>query len=455
MRSLSFFCLCLLCVLSLAWVLPQLYAAALIRPLDKTHVFFSPALKQFIYTEQIYGYDAQAAALSDGHHADIVYRDESGRYYDRLAFEAALPFIYFRNMEMRGLLPVRVDGQEFQRVDIERSRRVMELPARLLDGKHPRHSCLPLLESRPGQAALLYPADRFVLTPTEMLFVNADSNAPDPDLTEIFTAALKAAGFRFPVRHVGGNFTTFKPYEGGVYLVDASGALFRVLRRKGRPEVDAVPLPPGVEPRHVLVSENRERLWGGLLLADSGTLYLMKETADGAVPGLIPLELPGYDPDSMDCKLLFDPLYLTVTISHETHIKAFVFDLPAGDSPAVGQLLRARHVFSHHMARAGLSPAHYVADALFPFRIEFVREKSAFRRPEIVPSGHWLLLALPFSLLLAGIHGVRLLRRGTLSAVHLTELALILGTGIFGYIPLLLLREEKPRFFRETTGRMV
>lgn len=105
MRAAALLCLTLMSVLILSWGLPQLYDMALLKSLDKTHAFFSPVLKKFIYTEQVHGEDEKAAQKSDGHHADIVYKDEDGGYHDRLEFEAALPFIYFRNMEARGCSP--------------------------------------------------------------------------------------------------------------------------------------------------------------------------------------------------------------------------------------------------------------------------------------------------------------------------------------------------------------
>ncbi|MDO5484656.1 MAG: DUF4857 domain-containing protein, partial [Desulfovibrionaceae bacterium] len=170
MRSLALTCLCAISALVLAGALPAVYDMALLKPIDKTHIFYSPILKKFIYTEQIRGYDQQAAEKSEGHHADIVYKDEEGTYYDRLAFEAALPFVYFRNMEMRGLLPLHLDGKVLDRAAIEKARRVLELPARRLDGRQYQHGCLPLLEANPGQVALLYPADRFRMTADAMAF---------------------------------------------------------------------------------------------------------------------------------------------------------------------------------------------------------------------------------------------------------------------------------------------
>lgn len=441
MRTFSFSCLCLLSVLALSWGLPQLYDMALLRPLERTHIFYSPILKRCVYTEQIRGHDVQAAEKSEGHHADIVYKDELGMYYDRVAFEAALPFIYYRNMELRGLLPLRLEGRTLDRKAIERSRRVLELPARHLDGHRPSHPCLPLVESEPGQAALLYPADRFRLTLQSMEFIHADTNEVEPELTRLFTEALSQAGFVFPARHVGGNFTTFKPYEGGLFLVDAGGGLFQLLRRGGKPVVRKVPLPQDVEPRHVLVSESRERLWLGLVLDAQDRLWLLRQQ-DLA---LIGLSMPAYDPGSMDCKLVFDPLYLTVVMSDETEAHVAVFDLPSAERKN-GDICQPFHSFSHTMSRALESWQSRLSDTIFPYRIELAEENSSLMTPRFVLSRHLFSHALPFSLFLACSFILARMRRQTgrkCSTELLASAGFILLTGLYGAVSLLVLKQRR------------
>ena len=441
MRAFASICLSVLSVLVLSWALPMLYDTALLSPLAKTHIFYSPVLEQCIYTEQIRGYDQQAAAKSEGHHADIVYKDEAGQYYDRLAFEAALPFIYYRNMEMRGLLPVTLQGKTLDRAAIEQARRVLELPARHLDGHHPPQPCLPLLESDPGQVALLYPADRFRVTEQGMLFTHADTNEDETALSHLFSTALAAQGFAFPARHVGGNFSTFKPYEGGIFMVDAQGSLFHLLRRNGEPVINKIVLPQGLVPRHVLVSESKERLWLGLVLDSQNRLWLIRQR-DMA---LIGLDVPDYLPDAMDCKLIFDPLYLTVVTSDKALVQTTVFDLPAAERKS-GDICRPFHTFRHEMSRARESWQSRLADTLFPFRLGFVQEETALLYPHLSLSRHWLLNALPFCLLLAGLWSLLQYRQsgnGLASWQGRAEAALILLTGLYGLVTLLLLKQKE------------
>ncbi|MCR5171172.1 MAG: DUF4857 domain-containing protein [Desulfovibrio sp.] len=437
MHKIAFACLMAFSVCVLSWALPAGYAMVFVKPIEKTKLFYSPVLEKCIFTEQIRGLDPEAAAKSEGHHADIVYKDESGAYYDRLAFEAALPFIYYRNMEMRGLMPIKAGGGSFDRQAVEKARRVLELPARSLDGHRPETSCLPLIESNPGQAVLLYPDDRFLISPDGMEFVNADANALDAKLTELFTNALRDQGFVFPARHVGGNFTSFKPYEGGIFLVDARGALFHLLRRDGQPVCSKVALPAGVVPRHVLVSEAKERHWLGLVLDEAGRVWLLRE-GDKAFVGL---EVRGYLPDSMDLKIIFNPLFATAVFSDESRIHAAVFHLPGSAVPS-GTVLAPFHEWQHPMSCSMECWQTRLADALFPFAARLSAESSSLLQLEFSPSRHYWDSALPVCLLISLCWILVRRRQGTMDLWGWAGAVATALAGIHALVPLLLLDER-------------
>ncbi len=437
MRKAAFACLLLFTVCVLALALPAGYDMVFVKPIEKTQLFYSPVLEKCIFTEQIRNFDPQAAAKSEGHHSDIVYKDESGVYYDRLAFEAALPFIYYRNMEMRGLMPVKADGRSFDRKSIEKARRVLELRASSLDGHRPAADCLPLIESNPGQVALLYPDDRFRVTARGMEFINADFNAPDPRLTELFTSALASQGFAFPARHIGGNFTNFKPYEGGIFLIDAEGALFHMLRKDGKPVCEKVALPGGVTPRHILVSEARDSIWMGMMLDEAGKIWLMRRN-DKAFVGL---DTKGYRPDAMDFKVIFNPVYATAVYSDEKHIHAAAFRLP-DSQVAGGTVLSSFHMWETDMSRSRDCWQTRLADAIFPFRLAMTSENSSLLKPQFKLSGHYMDNALPLCLLLALAYLFCLRRRGKLDGWGVAGTAAMALAGIYALIPLLLLSER-------------
>ncbi|MBQ7738742.1 MAG: DUF4857 domain-containing protein [Desulfovibrionaceae bacterium] len=437
MRKVAYAALMLFSILVLSLALPAAYDLIFIKPIQKTNLFFSPVLKKCIFTEQIRGFDAKAAAKSEGHHADIVYKDESGEYYDRLAFEAYLPFIYYRNMELRGLLPVTAYGQSFDRKTIEKHRRVLELKATSLDSHRPKPSCLPLIEADPGQVALLYPDDRFQSTTKGLQFINADFNAPDEKLSKLFTLALTNQGFVFPCKHIGGNFTNFKPYEGGIFLVDAKGQLFHLMRQKGEPFCTKVALPKGVVPRHVLVSEARERQWLGLVLDTQDRIWLLRQH-DLA---LIGLETTRYRPNEMDFKLIFNPLFVTAIFSDAKKIYAQVFKLPVKDAVPFS-IAQPFHSFSMSMSRSQECWQTMVAASIFPFVTTLQAENTSLLTARITSSSHYFSLSLPICLLLAIGYFFYSRRKKSPNRLAWTQIGLIAFCGIYALIPILLLDEN-------------
>ncbi len=182
-------------VLVMSVYLPQLFDLAFGQRVAKSHLFYSPVLEKFIWRDSLL--EPPPDAKESMHHALFLQMDQDGRTYDRQEFEKALPFIYFKNMELWGLLPLELKGQSFDRESIKNNRQVIELAPSLLAGRYPDDTVHPLLESLPDSARLVFPEERFRLG-REMEFINADYNTRDPDLTKKFTQALATAGFQFP-----------------------------------------------------------------------------------------------------------------------------------------------------------------------------------------------------------------------------------------------------------------
>ena len=209
----------ILITLVLSVYLPMLYDKMFVDPAEKTHLFYSPVSHDFILKEKIVGKIPDAArGMALDHHSNLAYRMADGTYVPRKTFEQHLPFIYYKNMEIWGLLPITLDGRTFDKDSIKADRRVLELKARDLPGNSPLVPFFPLLESNPGQARLVFPEDRFRMTDTAMEFIDAHTCTLDTVLTKMYTMTLKKKGFKFPARSVNGRFSVLKPFdEGGIY----------------------------------------------------------------------------------------------------------------------------------------------------------------------------------------------------------------------------------------------
>ena len=362
MKSLARICFSLLIIFVSALYLPMIYNTLFLDEVEKTHLFYSPVSRDFIYKEKVVGQVPEAVlATAEDHHAEIAYRKADGNYVDRVTFEKHLPFIFYKNMDIWGLLPMALrgaDGREytFTKSAIKKSRRVLELKSRDIQGNAPQTPAWPLFESNPGQARLVFPDDRFYMTHGGMEFINADTNALDEKLTHTFTQALRDAGFVFPARSVNGKFTVLKPFDQGVFLVDQAFAVFHLKRVNGLPVVVKTPISPSLNTRHIKSSEDKRGRYYGLLLDGGGRLHLFSRENYG----LIPLDLPGYDPDTMDVKLIFNPLYCTVVYSDDAIIHGGVFD----------DQFKRLATYTHPMSRQTPIPATRIRDTLFPFSLE-------------------------------------------------------------------------------------
>ncbi len=339
---------------AMAVYLPMLYEKLYMQQTGKTHLLFSPVTKRFIYREKIVGtIPAESYAKATDHSPEYAYRDQNGSWYTRVEFEKRLPFIYYKNMELWGLLPITIDNQTFDKETIKKHRQVWELKQAEVNGSKLTEPLYPLLESNPGQVRLSFPEDRFRMTAERMEFVNARTNRVDDTLSTLFTNALKAEGFQFPARSVHGKFSILKPFDEGVFMVDKSYHIFHLKRIKGMPKVVKTPIDPRLKTRHIKVSEKNSKAFYGLLLSGTGVLHLIRYDNYG----LIPLPLQGYDAATMDIKLVMNPLYTTAVYSDELTVHGVTMQR---DWTPVTQ-------YRHQMSRAKKTLADSIHAALFPF----------------------------------------------------------------------------------------
>lgn len=417
MRQLATIAFTVLTVVVSAFYLPLLYEKIFSKRVEKTHLLFSPVTQRFIYKEKIVGsVPAEAVEKSEDHHAEIAYRDADGTYYTRVAFEKNLPFIYYKNMELWGLMPLTINGRTFDKKTIKSNRRVLELKPGEINDQRPLTPMWPLLESNPGQARLVFPEDRFRMTADAMQFVNADFNRVDRDLTAAFTNALKEKGFVFPARSVNGKFSILKPFDEGAFIVDAKYQVFHVKRRDGKPFVVRTPIDTALKTRHIKISENRKREYYGLLLAADHRLYLL--TYDNY--RLIPLPLEDYYPNHMDFKLLVNPLYTTAVWSDEVVIRAVAMDRD----------FRVLDRYKHDMSRSTVTAAHQLRNILFPFTLKLQSINGGYLRLYVQTGGGLSLIGL--ALCAVAFVTVYRLRQGRFPS--LAGISLVAVTGLYGWI---------------------
>ena len=407
------YALIVLAIVVMSVYLPFLYHKVSDKKVGKTQLFFSPVIKKFVFREMV----------SEGH--NFVTQDESGNDYDRMTFETLIPFVYYKNMELWGKLPMIIDGRTFDKKTIKENRQVFELKPRMIADRSPRIQVFPLLESKPGVTRLRFPEDAFRMT-DRMEFINVDTNTVDQDLTDKFTNAMKKAGFVFPARLTAGRVSILKPFDEGFFVVDANGCTYHVKRVRGEPVVVKTPIPSDLGIRNIKVMENKKKEIYGMLLTNKGDIHLI--TYDGY--RLIKLPLTDYNPNTMDLKLLVNPLYRTAVYSDNHTIHAVAMD----------SRYRPISRYQRVMFSGRTTKADTVFKALFPFWIKTADKTSGYLRFDIIWNGRLALVGIALSLFfgIAGMYAKKFSIRK-----NWPDLAIIMLTGIYGLISVSIIEPER------------
>ena len=111
MSRLARYSLLLSAILVMAGYFPQLLDLAFGQGVLKTQLFYSPVIQKFVWRDRLLS--PEENGVEDAHHALFVQMDQDGSRYDRREFEKLLPFIYYKNMELWGLLPLIIKGRSF------------------------------------------------------------------------------------------------------------------------------------------------------------------------------------------------------------------------------------------------------------------------------------------------------------------------------------------------------
>ncbi|MCD6185096.1 MAG: DUF4857 domain-containing protein, partial [Deltaproteobacteria bacterium] len=188
----------------------------------RTLLFYSPTHKNFVYKE-----------IKIAHR--FQYGDETGKIYNEKELEEILPFLYWRNLEKKGKIPIIIDGKTYDEDTIKKNRQCFELMPKMFPDKHPQIQLYPLFDTKKDEALLKFPKEMFRITDKQMEFITASTNMIDEHLSKVFTNALINKGFVFPARLIAGKPTCMKPFDEGYFIVDSKKRVFHLKHVDNKP----------------------------------------------------------------------------------------------------------------------------------------------------------------------------------------------------------------------------
>ena len=251
----------LLAAALLAWALPWCYAFVCSEPQESPLTLYSCVTHDF-------------ATFSFEGHDDAAGYDPAGNPYTERQFDSIMPTVFTRRLAEEGRLPERIDGIPFDAREVELSNFVFRASPSELN--RPQIGLYQLLESAPGREGFRTPDDVFRITERGIEFVKMADNRIDAEKSERFDRVMKKKGFVFPARRIAGNASTYKHYDNGYLLLDATGTPFQMKQLCGRPFVRRIERPDSVTFTYAFVTEFPDKRLLGFLGDDRGGIHALE-----------------------------------------------------------------------------------------------------------------------------------------------------------------------------------
>lgn len=272
----------------------------------KFYVFHSALLNDFVYQE------------NKPHHQFNYGTTEKSLTKEE--FEASLPFVYWKNLDIQKKLPVTVEGQSFDKNKIRTSRMSLQYD-HTRQNKH-EVALFPFFNPISDKGSIRFPENVLALRKDRFEIFAAETAKPNVALANEVNALAKQHDVAFPIQEVWGKTTNMKPFDWGYFIKDSSDKLFNLRRAENQVHMNAISVPEEIgNIAYVQVSENRHKQFYGYAISKASQVYLI------SYPDyhFIPLELDGFDYHSMSFQLLSDSLYYLVRYNDGTHYKAVRF----------------------------------------------------------------------------------------------------------------------------------
>lgn len=299
----SFAAILLIMVSSIGLRLHDQYAVTT----SKYYLFYSHLLKDYVYQENAphHRFNYGTASLS----------------FDKSEFENALPFVFWKNFDIQGKLPVEVDGRFYDKMAIRRSRLSLQYNSERISS--PDVPLYPLFNPISNKGSIRFPENAFVPLTNSFAVYAAETAKLNHSLTNEINQLAEQLKVQFPIRNVWGKTTNMKPFDWGYFIQDTNGTLFNLRRADGVLSLVQVPdLETSESLVYLQVSENRQKSFYGYAISQSSDVYLI------GYPDYqwVKLDLNDFDYRTMSFQLLADPLNYLLRYDDGKQYHAVRFD---------------------------------------------------------------------------------------------------------------------------------
>jgi len=268
------------------------------------YLFYSPIKEDFVYQKNF------------GHHR-FEYGVKEKETFGQKEYEAFLPFVYWRDLDIQGRLPIEIKGEIFTKERIQESRLSMTYEPRDVEKKEVE--IYPLLNPKTTQGIIPFPENALSITSEGIRAYNFDEGL-NVALSDEIALALKSLHVNFPLRGFWGKVSNLKPYDLGYLFLDSQQRLFNLKRENNCLYLREVVYPKGIFIEHIFISENSEKKVVGYAIDSNSKIYILDTLLH-----FTPLDIEGFDAKTMKFQLISDPLYYLLRLDDGITYRAILF----------------------------------------------------------------------------------------------------------------------------------
>jgi hypothetical protein len=391
-------------------VIPKYFWLMFAKNIRAPHVYYSPVAHDFVLAKIV--------------NKKYLRFGPDGKQISRYEFERLTPFFSFRQLLFRGELGDTIAGVPIKDYkEIRKNNIYLNLKPK--DIYYYQINLYPLFESRPDGPELKMPEEFFRIN-KKFEFINCETNEVEKELSERFDKALYEHGFAFPAQKYFGNPTNMKPFDYGYFILDSEGKLFHLMRIHNKPYVKEVKLPKGVSVEYILVQELELDEFYGILVTKDNRLFLILKKGYK----IVPLPVKHYDRTKMKVLLTGNMVSRTISLIAKDSLLAFVTD----------RNYKLIATYKTKWTANKDRPAGKIFAALTPFTLSMDNDNTSFIDFNFKFHGYKSLIVNLLAVLLA-VFFVKKYREGKVKEYWFDYL-IVLITGIYGLIALLLVRKE-------------
>ncbi|WP_321471183.1 DUF4857 domain-containing protein [Halarcobacter sp.] len=280
---------------------------------NKYYIFYSPILKEFVYQKNF------------GEH-QFEYGIKGKKTFDMDTYKSYLPFVYWRDLDIQGKLPLSIDGETFDKKTIKDSRLSFSYNPTFL--KPQEVQIFPLLNPESHIGMIKFPEEMVSFENNTINIYELDhpkhnkSKSNHVHLIEELINLPLTRKLKLPIKSVWGKPTNMKPFDLGYFILDSDNKLFRLNRYDNKLYLNQIKYPNNINIKFIKISENKKRELAGYAIDNNSNFYII----DYKTLKFKKIELKNFDYKTMKLLFIKNPKYYLVRYNNDNIYYSVVFD---------------------------------------------------------------------------------------------------------------------------------